>query len=211
MPHLNLQEQERINKLKYFWSDWGKYIVGILVVVLIAYASNVFWTWKNESQAAKASIIYEQFTNNVNLGNQNAVYSLAKQLEIEYPKVEYTALASIWAAKIAWSNKDVVDAILFLTWAINNVKDKGLVGFAKLRLATIYIDQEKFDQALKLLMEKHDPAFDIQYYTERGDLYVAKNDLAKARDAYKEAIQKAGQDTNAVQTIQLKLDVLGGS
>ena len=71
--------------------------------------------------------------------------------------------------------------------------------------------QQKFDKAMALLLEKHSPEFDPLYYTMRGDLYVAKGELNKARDAYKEALQKAGQDANTAQGIQMRLDVLGNN
>jgi predicted negative regulator of RcsB-dependent stress response len=211
MPHFDLEEQEQLSKLKNFWRDWGKYVVGIIVVSLIVYLSNRIWVWKNEHQAAEAAKVYAQFTSSVEGGNAAEVYVLAKQLEAEYPKVEYSALASIWAAKIAQSHNQKEEASRFLTWTIANAKDPGLVSLARLRLADLYIDQQKFDKALSLLMQKHDPAFDVLYYAKRGDLYVVKGDLTKARDAYKEALQKAGQDSGIAQTIQLKLDVLGGN
>ena len=120
-------------------------------------------------------------------------------------------MASMTAAKVAWKKNDLKTAVNLLNWTIANAKDQGLVSVSRLRLADIYIDQGKFDLAMNLMFEKHDPAFDPLYYTKRGDLYVAKGDLNKARDAYKEAIQKAGQDTSMAQGVQMRLDVLGNS
>jgi predicted negative regulator of RcsB-dependent stress response len=116
----------------------------------------------------------------------------------------------IVAAKLANDNKDKVKAGAYLKWVIKNSKDKGLAAFAMLRLANIYIDEQKFDLALSTLMQKHEASFDVLFYERRGDLYVARNDLTKARDAYKEALEKAGQDQNTANGIQMKLDVIGG-
>ncbi|MFN7095210.1 MAG: tetratricopeptide repeat protein, partial [Burkholderiales bacterium] len=69
MPHFDLEEQEQLSKLKNFWRDWGKYVVGIIVVSLIVYLSNRIWVWKNEHQAAEAAKVYAQFTSSVEGGN----------------------------------------------------------------------------------------------------------------------------------------------
>ena len=41
-------------------------------------------------------------------------------------------------------------------------------------------------------------------------MYIAMGDLNKARDAYKEGLQKAANDPSTQQAIQMKLDVIGG-
>ena len=74
----------------------------------------------------------------------------------------------------------------------------------------MYIDQQKFDKAREMLKIKHDLAFDGLFYEGRGDMYIAMGDLNKARDAYKEGLQKAANDPSTQQAIQMKLDVIGG-
>lgn len=210
MAHLNLHEQDQVTKLKYFWRDWGKYIVSIVIVAFVAYLVSFFWGLHSKNQAVKAAAVYAKFTDSVSNNNSSQAYTLANELENSYPSVEYSAMASIWAAKLSLNDKHPDQAIKYLTWTISHAKDNGLADLARLKLANVYIDQQKFDQALSLLMEKHNAAFDVLYYSTRGDLYVAKGESAKARDAYKEAIQKSGQDSGLAQSIQLKLDVLGG-
>lgn len=210
MAHLDLHEQEQLTKLKYFWRDWGKYIIGIIVIALVVYISNVIWVSRATANAKKAALIYNQLQT-AEQGKDNAlVYKLADDLEKDYPRVEYSVMASIIAAKTANKAKDYVKAITYLNWTVKNSKDKGMAALAMLSLADVYIDEQKFDLALNTLMQDHDKSFDALFYAKRGDLYVAKGDLTKARDAYKEAIDKAGQDQSMVGSIQMKLDVLGG-
>jgi len=40
-------------------------------------------------------------------------------------------------------------------------------------------------------------------------MYIAMGDMTKARDAYKEGMQKAANDPSTQQAIQMKLDILG--
>ena len=208
MAHFDLHEQEQLSKLGYFWRDWGKYVIGLLVIVIITYLSSVGWNYKSSKDASAAALLYANFIKDAG-GNVQSAYEIADKMEQNYPRAEYTAMASIWAAKLAYSNKDMKRAKTYLNWTIKEAKDQGLVAIAMLRLADVYIDQKEFDAAVSLLMQKHDASFDPLFYTKRGDLYVAKGNYAKARDAYKEALNKAGNDQNMVGSIQLKLDVLG--
>jgi predicted negative regulator of RcsB-dependent stress response len=209
MAHFNLQEQEQLTKLAYFWRDWGKYLMAVVAVVIVAYTSNVIWVANATGNATKAAVIYNQLTTAAKSKDTATVYKLADSLKDKYPRVEYSSMGSILAAKTAYDAKDMAKATAYLNWTIKKTKDKGMAAIAMLRLADVYIDQQKFDLAINTLMQDHDVSFDALFYTKRGDLYVARNDLTKARDAYKEAIDKAGQDQNMVSTIQMKLDVLG--
>lgn len=211
MAKLDLHGQEQISNLKYFWQRAGKYVVSVLVVCLVAYAINSWWIWYNSSKASNAAIVYSSFTAAYNSKDRTKELDLTTKLQNNYSGTEYASMASLLSAKTAWENKDLTGAAKLLNWIIDNSKDKGMVSTAKLRLADVYIDEKKFDKAMKLLTDKTDPVFDPLYYSKRGDLYVAEGDLDKARDAYKEALKRSGQDTNISQGIQMKLDVLGNN
>jgi len=208
MAHFDLQEQEQLSKLGYFWRDWGKYVIGLLVVVIITYLSSIIWNYKSSKDAGEAALLYANFIG-ATQGDAKSAYIVVDKMEQKYPKAQYTAMASIWAAKLAYANKDIKRSKSYLNWTVKEAKDQGLVAIAMLRLADVQIEQKEFDAALRLLMQKHDANFDALFYTKRGDLYVARGNYAKARDAYKEALNKAGNDQNMTSSIQLKLDVLG--
>lgn len=210
MAHLDLHEQEQLSKLKYFWRDWGKYVIAVLAVVFVAYISSVIWENYGASNAVQASAIFEQLNTAIKNKNTSDIYKLTDKLEQSYPKAEYAPMAAILAAKSAYDQKDLAKAATYLNWTIKNSTDKGLASLAMLRLTDVYIDQKKYDLALNTLMQDHEPSFDALFYAKRGDLHLVRGDLAKARDSYKAAIDKAGQDQNMANSIQMKLDVLGG-
>ncbi len=222
MVKLDLHEQEQLSKLTYFWRDYGRYIVGFLIVIIVAYVSNEIWETSIENQAKRASELYTNFTMAEKNLNTVELYKIAKELEQSTPKSQYATLASITAAKYAFSQKKYASAIDFLNWVINTSKDKGMVSIAVLRLADVYIDQKKFSEALKLLVDvssnksgagtseiNASSDFAPLFYEKRGDLYLAKGDFNKARDAYQEVLKRASGDESIKRSVQLKLDLLG--
>jgi len=211
MAHFDLYEQEQISYLKNFWELAGKYIFALLVVCFGVYLVAEIWNWYGSSQVSKAAEIYTQVGEAVKAGNANKVLNLTYQLENQYPNIEYSAMSSLQAAKLTWNNKDQATTTKLLSWVASNAKDEGLISTARLRLADVLIDQHKFDEAMQQMLLPHDAAFDPLYYIKRGDLYVVKGDIGKARDAYKQAMQKVVQDSNLSQAIQMRLDVLGNN
>lgn len=210
MAHFNLSEQEQIDNIKYFWKDWSKYIIGVILLLIIGYIASSIYQWYQQKQAQKAAVIYLDFTSAFNNQDYNKAVSLANQMISTLPGTEYTAMASIEAAKLAFTKKDYAAAIKFLSWVKSDAHDKSLQSIAALRLASIYIDQKEFDKAKEMLKTKHDLAFDGLFYEGRGDMYIAMDNLTKARDAYKEGLQKAANDPSTQEGIQMKLNVIGG-
>ncbi|MBY0379548.1 MAG: tetratricopeptide repeat protein [Burkholderiales bacterium] len=209
MAHLNLDEQEQISKLKYFWRDYGKYLIGFLLVIIVAYASSELWTYKSEINAKEAAIVYAKFTDALNNKDIKSVYANNEKLEKDYPTIEYSAFASLIAAKVAFTNGELVRSATYLKWLISNTKDKGLIAIAKIRLADVYIDQKNTKAALALMMGKAEPQFKVLFYEKMGDLYVVTNDNTKAIDAYKLALEFSPGNDDLAQVIKMKLDTLG--
>lgn len=206
-----MEEQESIDKLRYFLRDWGKYIAALIIVMIIAYVADSAWNWYMAKDALKAASDYQNFTQSVNSKDTNKIYSIANAMESNYPSNEYTAMAGMMAAKIAKSKLNNETAEKYLKFVMINAKNKGLVDVARLRLADVYIDEHKFNLVIPLLMEKHDKNFDALYYSKRGDLHLAQGNLAKARDAYKTALQIAGDNQSVAEIIQMRLDILGNN
>ncbi len=210
MANFDLNEQERIDGIKYFWKDWGKYIIAIVAALIIGYIFSSIYQWHQSSQAKEAAQMYVDYTAALGSKDYAKVTTITDQMISDLPRTEYTAMASMQTAKLAFDQKDYPKATKYLNWAKDNASDKSLQSIASLRLASVYIDQKQFDKAREVLKTKHDLAFDGLFYEARGDMYIAMGDLTKARDAYKEGLQKAANDPSTQQGIQMKLDVIGG-
>lgn len=97
---------------------------------------------------------------------------------------------------------------------------------ARLRLATVLLDEKEYDQALKQLDGNVSPGFAALFADNRGDVLSAQGKKAEALEAYKVALArldnsdakgaKSAQDrqspSNTVyrELLQQKLDSLGG-
>lgn len=93
---------------------------------------------------------------------------------------------------------------------MKNGKDEELQAIARLRLASLLLDQKKFDGAIGELNQAHPAAFDAEFLELKGDVFVAKGDSNGARDAYKAALAKMQGESPNRQLVQTKLDALGG-
>lgn len=209
MAHLNLDEQEQVDKIKYFWKDWGKYLIILVILIGLGYAGTSAYSWHQASQSEKAVTVYQSFVTSFNTKNNSEAFNTADSLLANYASTEYAAMASITAAKLSVDSKDYAKAEHYLTWATSHSVDKSLKSIAVLRLASVYVDEGKFDQAREVLKTKHDIAFDGLFYEAKGDTFVAMGDLDKARDSYKEGLQKAANDPSTQQAIQMKMQIIG--
>lgn len=209
MTKLNMSEQEQVMQIKDFFIKYGKYFGVLLVVVIVVYLFSIFNNMSSQKKSIEAATIYASFVSAQTANNDTSALTIVKQLQNDFSGTEYATEASFLYADTAFKNNKLDVASQMLNWILSNSKDKGYIDLARLRLANVYIDQKNFDGALKLLQETHDQAFDGLYYLARGDLYIAQGNNSKARDAYKEALEKSGQDSNLAQVIQMRMQVLG--
>jgi len=86
-----------------------------------------------------------------------------------------------------------------------------IAAVARLRLAAVLLDEKAYDEALKVLAAKPEPAFEALFEESRGDVLQAQGKGAEAKAAYQAALGKlASGDAVGRELIQLKLDALGG-
>jgi predicted negative regulator of RcsB-dependent stress response len=105
-------------------------------------------------------------------------------------------------------------AVTDLKTVVDNSEDAALVQIAKLRLARVFIQLGRFDDALALLDVGKAGSFAEQVNEVRGDVLLAKGDSSGARAAYEAAIAaaQAGDPRRATggnEYLQLKLQELG--
>lgn len=206
----DLQEQEQIDSLKAFWQQWGKLIGGAVLAVSLGYLGYKAYGMYQRGQSEKAAAAYEAVDDAVAAKDIAKLKSAAQQLQGEYAGTLYASRAALVLAKAAFDKNDPALAASQLEWVLKNGKDEELQAIARLRLASLLLDQKKFDGAIGELNQAHPTAFDAEFLELKGDVFVAKGDSNGARDAYKAALAKMQGESPNRQLVQTKLDALGG-
>jgi predicted negative regulator of RcsB-dependent stress response len=206
MSKLDLYEQEQISKIQYFLKDYGKYILTVMSIIIIGYVASFLWADKQKENSLKACDLYSQLLIKIDNHQIKEATDILNKLNISYPKEGYTAFANLTMTKQYFIQKDYFNATKYINNLINNAQDKSMVAIAKLRLADIYIEQNKLDEALKIALNKPSSDFDVLYYQKQGDIYLLKKDLVKARDAYNAALQSSGGNQEIASLIKMKID-----
>ncbi len=75
-------------------------------------------------------------------------------------------------------------------------------------MASVLLDDNEPDSALKILESKPSPGFEALYASQRGDILATQKKRSEARAAYKAALEKAEAGTLR-DALRLKLEALG--
>jgi len=211
MAHLDLDEQEQLAQLKAWWATYGNALIMALILGSLAFSGWQGWRYWQDSQAANASNQFEVLSKATQGTDAKAVRDSAGELLEKYPRTSYASMGALSSAKYFFERNDLKAAKAQLQWVIDNTQSEEFRDIARLRMASVLLDEKAHDEALKLLQARHGAAFEAQYAALRGDVLVAKGQAADARSAYKFALEKAGQKDRAAQeSIQMRLDALGG-
>jgi predicted negative regulator of RcsB-dependent stress response len=204
-------EQESIESLKAWWQQWGNAATWIVLVVLLAGASWNGWNFWQRRQAAEAAVLYDQVQQAAATGDKAQISRVAADMEDKFGRTAYAQMTALAAAKALYTAGDEAGAKAQLQWAIDHAKDDEFKQVAKLRMASLLLDDKAYDQGLALLAEPQSDAFKGVVADRRGDLLAAQGKRDDARAAYKLALDSlAKSDISARQLIQFKLDALGG-
>ena len=211
MSSLDLQEQEQVDALKAWWKDNGKYVVGVLALGVLVFAGMQFWKSHQATQAAEAAKLYAEVARQVATNDAKRIGDAADALASRYGSSAYAPRAQLLAAQASLQAKDITHAKIQLLWVIEHAAESSLQDTARLKLASILLDEKKYDEALKQLDTAHPESFTGLYSDLKGDVLSAMGKTAEARLAYQQALDKTDVKSTYRNLIQLKLDGLGTS
>jgi predicted negative regulator of RcsB-dependent stress response len=204
-------EQESIESLKAWWTQWGNAAAWIVLVALVAAAGWNGWNYWQRRQTAQAAVLYEQAEQTFSSGDKAKVARVASDMEDKYSSTAYAQMTALGAAKALYTAGDEAAAKAQLQWAVDHAKDDEYKQLAKLRLASLLLDEKAYDAGLALLADTPSDAFKGVVADRRGDLLSAQGKRDDARAAYQLALESLSKnETSARQLIQFKLDALGG-
>jgi predicted negative regulator of RcsB-dependent stress response len=208
---LDLEEQEQVAELKAWWQQHGTWIVAVIVAAAVALAAWQGWRWYEGSQATRAGALYDALARAAQASDAKALRDANGALIEGYPRTLYATMGALTAARFYFDHQDLKNAKVQLQWAVEHSPSDDFRDLARLRLAGVLAEEKAYDDALRLLDEKHGAAYDAQYAAQKGDVLVAKNDAAQARAAYRLALEKADSGNAAFrESVRMRLEALGG-
>jgi len=190
MAAYDLEEQEQLAELKAWWNQYGNLVTWVVLAVAVTVAGWQGWNWYQRNQSAQAALIYGAVQRAAGERDMPRIKAATGELLEKYSGTAYAPLAAMLAGKASFETGDLKTAKAQFAWAVEHGKDE-LRDLARLRLASVLVDEKAYDEALKTLAEPENAAFATRFHEMRGDTLVAQGKPAEAKAAYRSAIEKA--------------------
>jgi predicted negative regulator of RcsB-dependent stress response len=208
MAALDLQEQEQLEEFKAWWKDNRNFILGSLIVAVVTIGGWRGWQYYHHNQSTQAAMLYSEFVKQLEGNDAGRVNDAAAAVMDRFGSTAYASRAALLAAQVNEHDKDATRAKAQLQWVIDHAGEAELRDVARLRLASLLLDEAKYAEAISLLNVEHSASFDGLYGDLRGDVLSAQGKPEEARSAYKLALEKTDPKSMYRNLIQMKLDAL---
>lgn len=204
MIDYNKTDDEQAEEIKNWWKENGVSVIAGIALAIAALFAWEYWQKYQITQMETASTLYTttQTTADPAIATKNL-----EQLQSEYAKSPYAALASLDTAKQQAEKGEYEPAIAALRWVIAHSQDPDLKNIASVRLARVLASTGQYDEALSLTSQTYAASYESVLEEIKGDIYSAQNKVEDARKAYERAILAAKNGSN--ELIKIKLDNLG--
>jgi len=201
-----LSEKEQIEQMRTWWSEYGKYVIGGIVLgATVLFGINYDRTSKIDAQQS-ASILYDDLTNFIVDGNVDEAEIIVATLSADFDESNYAAQSKLAVARLYMDKNRDQDAADVLTDLLASNVNTEFNQVGRIRLAKIFLYQDKAAEVLEIFEGQEEGAFAARIAEILGDAYVALNRGADARDAYQRALAESGGGATVDQQfVQLKL------
>ncbi len=208
MKHLDLEEQEQLDKFKAFWKQFGGIISGVLIVVFGSIAAYNGYQWWLRGQSAQAAAMYDEVERAAKEGDPAKISRAFADMKERFASTTYAAQAGLLSAKALYDKGQANEAKAPLEWVAASASDESYRAIAKLRLASILFESKGFDAALKHL-DGLPKEFDALASDRRGDILLAQGKRDEAKTAFEKAHKGLDERAEYRRLVEVKLNALG--
>jgi predicted negative regulator of RcsB-dependent stress response len=201
-------EEEQVEKLKAWLKENGLSIVMGIIIGVGGIGGYNYWKHYQETIAAEASDHYTQMMQALAADNDDLVLQQAEILLAEYASTDYASLANLALARMQVENGEFAAAIEALQPLAGSEAQQPLVFLARVRLAALQIQLERYDQALATLNAGFPDQFAALVDELRGDALAMQGRTDEAIVAYRKAQLAEPQPANP-EFLRQKLNDLG--
>ncbi|MDG2107919.1 MAG: tetratricopeptide repeat protein [Woeseiaceae bacterium] len=184
----DLSEKEQLDQMRYWWSEYGSFVIGGIVIGASLLLGINYYQNKTLQSQLNASAAYEILINHVSAGRLDDAKLTEIEISMSYRDTIYVAQAGLAMARLYMDkNRDeaAADALLGV---IDGSSDNELKNIARLRLARIYLYQDKPEEAINLLINQEGDAFSAIFGEVLGDAYTMLGRTAEAADSYQRVL-----------------------
>lgn len=207
--HLDLEEQEQLDEIKHFWKRFGNLITWALIVVLGTFAAwNGYQYWQR-SQAAQASVMYDEVERAVMAGDTAKIERSLADMKDRFGSTLYAQQAGLLGAKALYDKGNPDAARAALTGVATHASDEGYKAIAKLRLAGLLLEKKSYDEALQQLSGTFPKDFTALADDRRGDIFSAQGKKSEAKVEYRKAFKGLNERVEYRRLVEVKLNALG--
>ena len=208
MAVYDLEEQEKIDQLKSWWESYGTVAIIVVATFIASIAGTQVWKYYQKQQVEQVAELYASLQRTEESGDPKKIGDAANLLLEGFPGSGYAPRAALISARASFEAGDRQNARSRLQWVLDHAKEDELKDLVRLRLAGLLLDEKKYDEALRLMENKHDDSFGGLYADRKGDILTAAGKVAEARMAYQMALDKTSTKSAYHNIIQMKLDAL---
>ena len=207
MAGLHLTEDEQSERIKAWWKENGTSVIAGTVLGIAVIGGVNYWRGYKADQAEAAAELYDRVLE----ANSEAAADAGRRLVAEYSGTPYAGKAALLLARMAYEDGDGAQAAEHLRWALGEAPDPADRKVARLRLARVVLEGGDTDEAEALLAEMQPGGYESSYYELLGDIAMARNDPAAARDEYQAAIAALPGSSGFGTMLNRKLDAATGA
>ncbi|SMM97931.1 Mlr7403 protein [uncultured Candidatus Thioglobus sp.] len=194
-------EEEQAEQVKKWIKDNTlQIIIGISLGFGGIFGLNYYNQYQHD-QALKSRNYYLSIVANPN--NTHAI----EALKTEHSGSTYVDLMTLLLAKNAVSKGDYQQALDYLMPLIDN-EDEFIMHNVKLRVASIYLEMNKPDEALSVLGNYKNKTFSTFYDDLKGDIFLVQGKVEMAKKYYQSAFKQLHDNSKLKNLIQIKFNDL---
>ena len=201
-----LSEKEQIDQMRDWWRDNGTYVIAGLVLGIGGVFGFNAWKDSQESVRVDASTRFEDLADEVAENRLENAELVADDLYGEFTDTIYADQARLAMARLYMDQGRDQDAAETLEAQLSAGNSDELKMVARLRLAKVYLYQNKPQEVLDLLAGFEESGFGARYSEAIGDAHFALGEYEAAEAAWQQALIK--DDSNQVidtTLVQMKI------
>ena len=208
MVDMVLNDDEKVQQLKVWWKKYGNVLSTILLLCLVSIVGWQYWQRHQADVAQQASIKYESLLSSFVSGDHAMTRGEANELIKNYGSSVYAQIASLILANEAVQSQQIDKAIQDLQQVIEANQQPVFTQLAKIRLARIYLSQQKAEGAITLMHSIKDPLYPALQSWVIAQAYVQQKKWHGARASYLTALDQLPKEAPIHTLITMQMSQL---